>query len=1484
MNKLIFPQYSGWLHIRTGYFETKRAFFVLCNGQLNYYDKDWRKTFHSGDVNQKEKKFKVTPIGDLSFKIDKLTLKSDNEACRNRWIRELAHAADEEENVDLFIDDCKRDLENASIGSLPDILNWVTGILAILKDARTTREDLACIGNHLANSGFVSAVVRCFKFALHCTQTLYLTNVVLETVATSDDCDDVDKILYITRRLIWRLSFASKAFAVAITCTDYLHYVVQDLKQVLLSPEQDWEDGNYLIFSALDVIQQCARSGVKKEKLYEFGGVYTIACILRQTSSNKIKLAAYMALSHMVKQDDVKHLKIDEAFLIYLLDLLKKAIPNSGHNVTVDRASGYYTEVLELFDTLDGLCSLEENRKMIYDNGIIKNVADVTESCAKEDLSNLTNEEETLSTLRLIDRLCYSLYAKRALKTNETIVTSIDILLGVDNKKVRDKARAVQTRIQAVELPRSILRLDTDTVLRYKTALRCGTTPDRHVRVMVLGHKGAGKSSLCRRLLDDDLEGIDSTEGIDLYIQKILVDLKTLEWTIQNKGAELDSPINKLAKVMDDIDGADSHTNNIPNPDQNQSPQQHAKKSNNHPENANPILVYRREESQEGESEDEFEDALEYLSEIECPTHSQMTTLQQVFQSRIAHDFLDEDHASISLFDFAGEQIYYATHQIFLAPECVFILVVDLSEVEKGHDSVIDEARFWLASILDYSAIRKDEGNGMVFQCPPVVLVGTHKDKLPFKTDREKEAFGLKTLQDVLSVPELDCLGKANFAGVCVIDNTIIDPAMADLKTAVIDAAKSQEKWERPIPTKWLSFENEVMKLKAKGEKILDFDLLRKLNAAIECPLESDAEIIAFLKYLHAEGLVLFFEGESLTNLVIIDLQWAINAFKHIITTERVIKRICSPGLYKMQHQLNTEAKLYPEYVEEILKNFDVNLTPTHIKSVLLYMEKLNLISKCLITRPDYWIVPCMLKTTQLLVVLEELQFDRQVKTCVLYLDTHSPGMKNAFSSQLMAACIEKWSLVTAKGRCVLFRNIASFKIDMCWRLLLHLEEGVVQAVIYRYSQAETNIPRGLGEETRLFLEKTCSSIIQRYQKVVRVRSCVQCSLKTKAASTPVECTSLLKHKELQCCEGTSNQLHVIGLESLQHWFKVENTDQRDLTEPTGPAHVASNKNEVMTHQKELLPKFPRVSVRQRNKSGLHFPQEPTAKVGKDVFMKDYDDSFTETSLHVLLLCCESVGMLKSDHGTCTVFRVGTNSALTTFHSVNKILLEKTTTGFKWNFDNLSRENTVVIFNQGVSFSLLPCLEAYDADLDYAVLTLSPCPNMTLPPPLMPLSTNDSPDRLAAVIGFGHTRHDQKTVDPHVPILSSVDEQLQQAEQWVRENEPAIQECLRLNGENEYKVSEAYAVLNKDNKICIRSTMEKGGSGSPGLAFTPNGPRVLTMLQGGLPSFFWALPHDMRGYVPLAYRVEYGISMWAIQNHIEQALGRPDLRQDIFGY
>jgi GTPase SAR1 family protein len=68
---------------------------------------------------------------------------------------------------------------------------------------------------------------------------------------------------------------------------------------------------------------------------------------------------------------------------------------------------------------------------------------------------------------------------------------------------------------------------------------------------------------------------------------------------------------------------------------------------------------------------------------------------------------------SLNIWDFAGQAVYYPTHQLFLPDHAMFIVVFDLSL-----PSSVARVHYWLDSIASN-----------VSKSPPVLLVGTHKDK-----------------------------------------------------------------------------------------------------------------------------------------------------------------------------------------------------------------------------------------------------------------------------------------------------------------------------------------------------------------------------------------------------------------------------------------------------------------------------------------------------------------------------------------------------------------------------------------------------------------------------------------------------------------------------------------------------------------------------------------------------------------------------------
>ena len=131
----------------------------------------------------------------------------------------------------------------------------------------------------------------------------------------------------------------------------------------------------------------------------------------------------------------------------------------------------------------------------------------------------------------------------------------------------------------------------------------------------------------------------------------------------------------------------------------------------------------------------------------------------------LQHLKLDEDikakEAILTLWDFAGQHLYYASHSVFLSPRAVYALVYNLSKdlnapaepcVRQGvHDIVLENPNSetnlesllaWLASVHSIrptaDGTSSNQDGKLTYLRPPVFMVGTNADR-PFDDAKKME-------------------------------------------------------------------------------------------------------------------------------------------------------------------------------------------------------------------------------------------------------------------------------------------------------------------------------------------------------------------------------------------------------------------------------------------------------------------------------------------------------------------------------------------------------------------------------------------------------------------------------------------------------------------------------------------------------------------------------------------------------------------------
>ena len=115
----------------------------------------------------------------------------------------------------------------------------------------------------------------------------------------------------------------------------------------------------------------------------------------------------------------------------------------------------------------------------------------------------------------------------------------------------------------------------------------------------------------------------------------------------------------------------------------------------------------------------------------------------------------EESVVSIELWDFAGQNLYYASHPVFLSSRALYVLVCNLSKslhdtakpcVRQGSRDVdlqnpngetnLENFLSWLSTVHSVAQIKRDTCDDVEKEVPhlrpPVIIVGTHADK-PFE-------------------------------------------------------------------------------------------------------------------------------------------------------------------------------------------------------------------------------------------------------------------------------------------------------------------------------------------------------------------------------------------------------------------------------------------------------------------------------------------------------------------------------------------------------------------------------------------------------------------------------------------------------------------------------------------------------------------------------------------------------------------------------
>ena len=341
-----------------------------------------------------------------------------------------------------------------------------------------------------------------------------------------------------------------------------------------------------------------------------------------------------------------------------------------------------------------------------------------------------------------------------------------------------------------------------------------------------------------------------------------------------------------------------------------------------------------------------------------------------------------------TLWDFAGQTVYYVTHPLFLTQRGIYCLVYDLSlnprdrakpQVKQGVykqfqenfnlKTNLDYLDFWMTSVSSLARSQNDHmdvisKSGMLPErYPPVFLVCTHADT-PYGDGNPRN----------LAYEIFGCLKSkpygAHLFDVFVVDNTKSGAEsecseVVRLRQEILAVAKQLPNINEAIPIKWLKFDKTLSTLKNKGHKYISLESAKAVASQV-CNINKDKELETLMNYLHdLRSLIHFNDSPALNKLVVLDPQWLVDVLKKVITVQPAYHcRDCrEKNLLDLWCQLERDGILHEKLLahvwEPLLDNSET------IESLVGIMEKFSLLCPWPSDTSDAksYLVPSMLKS-----------------------------------------------------------------------------------------------------------------------------------------------------------------------------------------------------------------------------------------------------------------------------------------------------------------------------------------------------------------------------------------------------------------------------------------------------------------------------------------------------------------------------------------
>ncbi|KAL3889683.1 hypothetical protein ACJMK2_002012 [Sinanodonta woodiana] len=332
------------------------------------------------------------------------------------------------------------------------------------------------------------------------------------------------------------------------------------------------------------------------------------------------------------------------------------------------------------------------------------------------------------------------------------------------------------------------------------------------------------------------------------------------------------------------------------------------------------------------------------------------------------------------------------------------------------------------------------------------------------------------------------------------IDNTVLDSKLEELKNTIVEVASQQPYWGEQILTRWFLLEQQLMRLRDAGVKVVSHNTVEYLNKEGTVRIGESEELDLFLRYLHETGTIIYFSIEVLRDNILLDPKWMIDALKLLINAQPNLPinpvdnntKSNSPAasaahsdITQKWYDFKEKGILTVELVDAIWTKEKHPELHKHKDHILRIMEQLNILA-----RPrsfnemgekveNYFLTPCMLRQESSTDVISPEEDSSMVRTdmCCIFTGKYLP---TPIFHRLLAACVARWPVAKKKktSENLIFCGCYVFDLDLFHRLTVYIKNHVVFVRVTRMVVDEVKTPDAkLCSRVRRFITLNLSKI-----------------------------------------------------------------------------------------------------------------------------------------------------------------------------------------------------------------------------------------------------------------------------------------------------------------------------------------------------------------------------------------------------------------------